>query len=110
MEMSLIILAWIIFSAVQIIAERQRRPTSNPPPGIDFDIPTLANDPNQPAEVHEINLAELYRRRKADKVSAPPPKVQVQPVEEVQAEPPAIDMHAIILAEILDKPKALRRR
>lgn len=107
MEMSLIILAWIIFSAVQIIAERQRRPTSNPPPGIDFDIPTLANDPNQPAEVHEVNLAQLYRQRKAEKVSQQPAKVQAQPVEEV---PPAIDMQAIILAEILDKPKALRRR
>ena len=108
MEMSLIILAWVIFSAIQIIAERQRPPSSNPPPGATFEIPTLANDPHQSAEFQEVNVAQLYRQRRAERVSTPP--VKAQPVEEVAAEPPAIDMNAIILAEILDKPKALRRR
>lgn len=108
MEMSLIILAWIVFSAIQILAERQRPPSSNPPPGATFDIPTLANDPHQSAEFQEINVAQLYRQRKAE-AKAETPKVQTQPVEE-EKPPLAIDMNAIILSEILDKPKALRRR
>lgn len=108
MEMSLIVLAWIIFSAVQIISERKRQPSSKPPPATTFEMPTLANDPNQSAEFQEVNVAQLYRQRKAEtKIESP--KVR-PPVEEIPAEPPALDMHAIILAEILEKPKALRRR
>ena len=106
--MSLIILAWIVFSVIQILAERQRPPSSNPPPGATFDIPTLANDPHQSAEFQEVNVAQLYRQRKAEVKSSTPVQTPA-PVEE-ENPPPAIDMNAIILSEILDKPKALRRR
>ncbi len=105
MEMSLIILAWVVFSVIQILAERKRQPSSNPPPN--FRIPTLANDPTQSAELQEVNLEHLYRQRKSE-VKAATPVQTTQPVEEPP--PLSIDMNAVILSEILSKPKALRRR
>lgn len=112
MEISLIVVLWVIFSVIQVIAERRKvppAPTELPP---DFEIPTLANDPTRPVE--EVNLAEIYQRRRAEKIPQP---VQ-QPVQKSQPPQksfdveltPATAMNAIILAEILDKPKALRRR
>ena len=83
MDISAIIIVWIVIAVIQSVFEK-KKPTSNPPPNLpqntspDFEIPTLANDPNFPgeensiliqdttqsAEVQEINLAELYRQKK----------------------------------------------
>ena len=113
MEISFLVILWVIFSVAQVIFERQRPPSSTPPP--DFEIPTLANDPAQPAEVHEINFAELYRQRKAAVKSEPKKSQPDLKVEDDSKDfgidlTPASAMNAIILGEILNKPKALRRR
>ena len=137
MDMSFFVVLWIIFIVVQNVFEK-KKPTSNPPPNLpknnspDFEIPTLANDPNFPsdeqiilspntrqsAEVQEINLAELYRQKKffaqteTKKIS---PQIQVQEVEEVEQKNFSANitaetaMNAIIWSEILGKPKARRR-
>lgn len=95
-----------------------------------FKIPTLANDPNfpgeensilvqdttQPAEVREINLAELYRQKKLvaqTENNFPAPQVhEVQNnLPEVESKKfsldltPSATMNAVILGEILSKPK-----
>ena len=134
MDMSIIIVLWIVIAVVQGLADKNKKPTSNPPPNLpqnnspDFEIPTLANDPNfpgeensiliqdttQPAEVREVNLAELYRQKKLfaqteNKFTAP--EVQQNKIPEVEQKnfsldlTPSATMNAIILGEILSKPK-----
>jgi len=135
MDMSIIIVLWIVIAVVQGLADKNKKPTSNPPPDLpqnnspDFEIPTLANDPNFPgeensiliqdttqsAEIREVNLAELYRQKKLfaqteNKIVSP--EVQVQnKIPEVSQEKftldltPSATMNAIILGEILSKPK-----
>ena len=134
MDMSIIIVLWIVIAVVQGLAEKNKKPTSNPPPNLpqdtspDFEIPTLANDPNFPseensiliqdttpsAEVREVDLAELYRQKKLfaqteNKISEP--EVQQNKIPEVSQKnftldlTPSATMNAIILGEILAKPK-----
>lgn len=112
MEISFIVVLWVIVSVIQAIAERRQPPP--PPAEFEVELPP-ANEPIKPAEVHEVNLAELYLQRKAETPKPAAPKVQPKPapVEEKEFEAaltPAAAMNAIILSEILDKPKALRRR
>ena len=83
MDMSVIVVIWIVVMIVQNVLEK-KKPTSNPPPNFpqnntpDFEIPTLANDPNFPgeenqiaiqnstqsAEIREVDLTEIYRQKK----------------------------------------------
>ena len=109
MDISFIIVLWVIISIVQAINDRKKAP---PPPQIppDFEIPTLANDPNQ-AEIEEVDVAEIYRQKKKSET----PKVQTESeiVEEKNIAldlTPSAAMHAMILNEVLDKPKSLRRK
>ena len=94
MDISFIVVLWVIISIAQAINDRKKAP---PPPQIppDFEIPTLANDPNKPAEIEEIDLEELVTAE--------------EKTSEIDLTPNAI-MNSIIMNEILDKPKALRRR
>ena len=132
MDMSVIVVIWIVVMIVQNAFEK-KKPTSNPPPNFpqnnspDFEIPTLANDPNfpgeensiliqdstQPAEVREINLEELYRQKKIF-AQAETKNFSQQTQEKISdAErknfsldlTPSATMNAIILGEILSKPK-----
>lgn len=120
MDISFIIVMWIIVAIIQAVNDRKKAPPPPqiPPEDLNFEIPTLANDPNKSAEVQEINLAELYRQRKqaAEKLAAS----KVQPEQKIFVEEetknfefditPASAMNAIIISEILDKPKSLRRK
>ena len=134
MDISAIIVVWIVIVVIQNIFDK-KKPTSNPPPQNgtenlpDFEIPTLANDPNfpgeensiliqdatKPAEVREVNLAELYRQKKffaqtENKITAPEVQVQEKIPEVAQKKfaldlTPSATMNAIVLGEILSKPK-----
>lgn len=133
MDMSIIVVIWVVIMIVQGALEK-KKPTSNPPPNLpqnsspDFEIPTLANDPNFPgeensillqdttqsAEVREVNLAELYRQKKLftqteNKIAEP--EVKIPEVEQKNFSldlTPSATMNAIILGEILSKPKYKR--
>ena len=113
MDVSFIVVLWVIISIAQAINDRKKAP---PPPQIppDFEIPTLANDPNKPAEIEEIDLEELYQQRKESMKNSAAEKFQTEVTDEektseIDLTPNAI-MNSIIMNEILDKPKALRRR
>lgn len=135
MDMSIIIVVWVVIMIVQGALEK-KKPTSNPPPNLpqnnfpDFEIPTLANDPNFPgeensiliqdatqsAEVREINLSELYRQKKLfaqteNKISEPQIQNKISEVEKKNFTldlTPSATMNALILGEILNKPKFKR--
>lgn len=119
MDISFIVVLWVVVTIIQAINDRKKAP---PPPEIppqdstddlNFEIPTLANDPNKPAEVREIGIAELYRQKKS---ATPKVKAETKNFveEETQNEKvnltPESAMNAIIYSEILAKPKALRRK
>ena len=111
---------WIIVTIIQAITDRKKAqpPTQIPPEDLNFEIPTLANDPNKPAEIQEINLAELYRQKKKAAENLAASKVQPEDKIFVEEETKNVEvnitpesaLNAIILSEILDKPKALRRK
>ena len=129
MDMSVIIVLWVVVLVIQNVLEKKKpqRPTSNPPP--DFEIPTLANDPNFPneeptillqdleqsAEVREINLAEIYRQKKLAAMTENKIEVrQTQLNSEITQKKfsldvtPSATMNALILGEILGKPRSKR--
>ena len=119
MDISFVIVLWIIVAIIQAIDRKKKPPSPQIPPSdsnddINFEIPTLANDPNKPAEVEEIDLAEIYRQKKnlatADKKTETKIFVEEETKNiEIDITPTAA-MNAIILSEILDKPKSLRRK
>lgn len=120
MDISLIIVLWIIFAIFKTATERK-----NPPPvppqdsnGADFEIPTLENDPTQSAEIEEIDIEEIYKQKKntlAAKIENIIAEDTKNFVEE-ETETPKINltpenaMNAIIYSEIFGKPKALRKK
>ena len=124
MDISFWIIIWIIFLVVQNVADKKKKSkqppinSENPP---DFEIPTLANDPNFPdektsiqsAEVREINLAEIYRQKKIESQNF---SEQTEKIHEVEQKNLPLNlnsetaMNAMILNEIFGKPKSLRRR
>ena len=91
------------------------RPPQNDSP--DFEIPTLPGDPNLPGE--EIPIF-IERPRPAEvQPLNPPPKPKKSPAQIREAEErnefdlnltPSKVLNAFVLTELLDKPKALRRR
>ena len=118
--------------------KKKNLPPNQPPDEKNGDthlkIPTLANDPNfpgedvtvfedevKPAEVREVGFTEMYRQRKADlgaeKISARTVESTVQNSSaDVKVSNLPLNltaesaMNAIVLSEILGKPKALQRR
>lgn len=134
MDISFWIVIWIIILVVQNVADKKKskRPPNVPPQNsqtpLDFEIPTLPNDPNFPgeenqiliqeqtptAEIREINLEDYYREKKsaAEKVF----QTEEKNFAEVTQKKLPLNlnsesaMNAIVLSEILGKPKGLRRR
>ena len=125
MDFSLLVILWIIFIVFEKVAVKKKKlPPSQPPDETkgneNFDIPTLANDPNfpgeditifqdeiKPAEVRKFNqnVAEKNFERKVEEKKSSNVKSNL-PLN-LTAESA---MNAIVLSEILGKPKALRRR
>ena len=138
MEFGVLAVLWVIIFIAKLFIKPpppKKKPTPKPLPinttgKGDFEIPTLANDPNfpdesvtifkdedKPAEVREINFTELYRQRKAEvheKVSARTEEIKLQTAEKKSSLPFNLTaesaVNAIILSEILGKPKALQHR
>ncbi len=135
-----IIALWILFSLLGNLAKKKLPPPQMPPdinsenqPGTDFEIPTLANDPNFPgeeptilindttpqAEIREMDLEEIYRRtkirdrenfRSVQKIETPEKIESSKLPDIVFGLNPESSKEALILAEIFGKPKALRQR
>ena len=134
MDISFWIIIWIIFLVVQNVADKKKKsklPTRDSTSSPDFEIPTLENDPNFPdeedsvliqnpnqsAEVREINLAEFYRQKKTARQNFSSEFESENKIsnETEQKNLPlnlnsATAMNAIILSEILGKPKSKRGR
>ena len=120
MDVVFIIVMFVVISIVDNLSKRKKRrlpPPQNPDGQPNFDIPTLANDPNLPGE--EIPLVvELPRPAEIQPLNPPPrqSRAEKQFVREEQS--PDIDVeftpstivNGFILSELLDKPKALRKR
>ena len=133
MDTTLLVILWIVIIVVQAIRDGKKKkpPTVSPQQTTgnkDFEIPTLANDPNfpgeditvfkdetKPAEVREVTFTELYRQRKAEvNENLPARKVESNLTAEKKSSLPLnltaeSAMNAIILSEIFGKPKALRK-
>lgn len=133
MDTTLLVILWVVIIVVQAIRDGKKKKNLPPAPPSEstnknFEIPTLANDPNfpgedvtvfkdenKPAEVREVSFTEIYRQRKAEvneNVSAR--KVESNLTEEKKSSLPLnltaeSAMNAIVLSEILGKPKALRK-
>lgn len=119
MDISFVIVLWIIIVIIQGLDRKKAPPPPQiPPEDLNFEIPTLANAPNKPAQVQEINLAELYRQKKQAAENLAASKVQSEQkifgeeeTKNIEVDiTPESAMNAIIISEILDKPKALRRK
>mgnify|MGYP007056175525 CR=1 FL=1 len=136
MDFSFWIILWIIFLVIQNVADKKKSKKLPPPDSTssqDFEIPTLANDPNFPgeenqiviqdstqsAEVRDVDLFDIYQRKKismqdiseSEKISEPIKKFeQVEEKKLPLGITPDSAMNAIIMSEILSKPKALRKK
>ena len=117
MELATIFLIWLVITIIDNMSKRKKRrlPPSESP---DFDIPTLPNDPNFPGEEVPIFIESPVQAEVRQKnYPKPSKKISTKEVHETEEIgeldlnlTPSNVMHAFILNEILDKPKALRRR
>ena len=129
MDMSLLAILWVVILIVQAVTDKKKKKLPSVPPSesagnADFDIPTLANDPNLPeenvksAEVREINFSETYHQNKSarEKISARALENNLQTATNEKNKNLPLNlnaesaMNAMILSEIFGKPKALRRK
>ena len=118
MELATIFLIWLAITVIDNLAKRKKRlpqPKNDSP---DFDIPTLPNDPNFPGEEVPIFI-ERPRQAEIRTKNSPPrqKKISEQEFHDSQEKnefdldlTPSKVLNAFVLKEILDKPKALRRR
>ena len=137
MEFAVLAVLWVIIFIAKLFIKPpppKKKPSPKPLPinttgKGEFEIPTLANDPNfpdesvtifqdedKPAEVREVTFTELYRQRKAEvkeNSSARTDEIKLQTAEKKSSLPLNLTaesaINAVILSEILGKPKALRR-
>lgn len=111
MELATIFLIWLAVTVIDNLAKRKKRrlPPREAP---DFDIPTLPGE-EIPIFIESPRQAEVRTKNFQPK----PKKISAQEVHKTEETneldlnlTPAKIMDAFILSEILDKPKALRRR
>ena len=118
MELATIFLIWLAVTIIDNLAKRKKRRLPPPEKSPDFDIPTLANDPNFPGEEVPIFIESPRQAEVRPKnLSTKPKKISAQEVHEAEDKneldlnlTPSSVMNAIIFSEILSKPKALRRQ
>lgn len=119
MELATIFLIWLAVTVIDNLAKRKKRrlpPQKTDLP--DFNIPTLPNDPNFPGEEIPIFIESPRQAEVRQKNFSPPQKkVSVKEIHEAEEKnkinlnlTPSNVMNAFVLSEILDKPKALRRK
>ncbi|MBD3880098.1 MAG: hypothetical protein SR1Q5_10575 [Quinella sp. 1Q5] len=120
MELATIFLIWLAITVIDNLAKRKKRrlpPPESPP---DFDILTIKGDPNFPGEEVPIFIESPRQAEIRSRDLTPPPRPKkISPREVHTAQEanqldltltPANVMQAFVLSEVLDKPKALRRR
>ena len=120
MELATVFLIWLAIVVIDNLAKRKRRRFPPPNGSPDFDIPTIPGDPNFPGEEIPIFIESPQQAEVRQKDFSPPPrqkKISAREVHEAEETKeldldltPSKVMNAFILTEILDKPKALRRR
>ena len=115
MELATIFLIWLAVTVIDNLAKRKKRrippPERNSP---DFEIPTIQNAGEEvPIFIESPVQAEIRQKNSPSR----PKKVAVQEKYESEADnklelslTPSNVMNALIMSEILDKPKALRHR
>ena len=122
MELTTIFLIWLVITIIDNLANRKKRrlpPPENPENSPSIEIPTLANDPNsniKPAQVYErVEKVSNVKRQSAPTSSSV--TLAAQEVREAAETnqlnlnlTPSTVMNAFVLSEIIEKPKALRRR
>ena len=122
MELGMIFLIWLAVTILDNMGKRKKRrlpPPQNQSP--DFDIPTLGNDPNFPGEEVPIFI-ESPRPAEVQPLNPPPRPANTPPRRPAQVREtddakeldlnltPSKVLNAFVMSEILDKPKALRKR
>lgn len=117
MELATIFLIWLAITAIDNMTKRKKRrlpPPKNDSP--DFEIPTLPGDPNSGEEIPIF--IEQPRPAEVQPLNPPPRKKKI-PAQVREADErnefdlnltPSKVLNAFVLTELLDKPKALRRR
>ena len=118
MDVVFIIVLFVVISIFDNLSKRKKRrlPPQNRDDQPNFDIPTLANDPNMPGE--EIPLIVEVPRPAEIRPLNPPQRsrAETQFVREEQSADIDVDftpsaiVNGFILSELLNKPKALRKR
>ena len=119
MELATIFLIWLAITVIDNMSKRKKRRLPPPENPSDFDIPTLANDPNFPGEEVPIFIENPKQAEIRPKNFEPPrpKKITEQKFREAEETSefdlnltPSKVLNAFVINEILDKPKALRRR
>lgn len=122
MDFSILVILWIAFMVIEKFAGRKKNLPPKPIETGNFDIPTLPNDPNFPGEdlkifQDEVKPAEVrekfYQQPKTEFKSEK--NFRQDNTNEKNSDLPLnltadSAMNAIILSEILGKPKALRNK
>lgn len=111
MELATIFLIWLAITIIDNMAKRKKRRLPPPNGSPDFDIPTLPNDPNFPGEEVPIFIDSPQQAEVRPKKISPREAQEAQENSELDLNlTPSKVLDTIILSELLDKPKALRRR
>lgn len=121
MELATIFMIWLAITVIDNLAKRKKRrlpPPKNQNNSPDFDIPTLANDPNLPGEEVPIFIESPASAEVRQKIFTPPPRPKkVEQICEADTPneldlrlTPSIVMNTFILTELIDKPKALQQK
>lgn len=111
MELATIFLIWLAITIIDNLAKRKKRRLPPPEESPDFEIPTIP-DEEVPIFIENPMQAEVRPKK-----SSPKKKVSEQEVREAEEIneldlnlTPSNVMNAVVFSEILDKPKALRRK
>ena len=124
MDFSLLVIIWIVILVVEnVFGKKKNIPPQKPENSSEnsnFDIPTLANDPNFPDEnlnifQDEVKPAEFRNFNQTGSEKIFQRTVEEKKSSDVKENLPLnltadSAMNAVVLSEILGKPKALQRR
>lgn len=121
MDFSLLVIVWIVILIVENVFSKKNKknlPTDEKNENSNLKIPTLANDPNFPDEEvtifqDEVKPAEVrqFKQNVTEKFFQQDFDNKVENLHEIKNLNLTAEsaMNAVILSEILGKPKALRK-
>ena len=108
MELATIFLIWLVVTIIDNMSKRKKRlPTQNDSP--EFEIPTIEGE-ELPILLESSRQAEIRPKNPAPIKKSPAQDVIEAETQEIDLNlTPSTVMNALIMSEILGKPKALRR-